>query len=271
MCRACDQTRPCSEFHRRSVSSDGLDSLCRDCRSKAKSAYYAANRDRAQAQQRKRRVAGTSGIRRRPDRQEPATDDKQCTACRVTRAYTEFNRRAASVDGLQPRCRDCEREAKALRYVANREAILADMRRRYAANPEKKRQVAREWAVKYPDRVRSRVKAWQQANPEKLRAYGRTTRERYPDKRREYTRIRRARKRAVPTVPFTTEQLTRRMSIFPGCWICAGPKDAVDHVKPIVRGGPHMLANLRPICRRCNSSKRDRWPFPTQVRWRAAA
>ncbi|WP_461165382.1 HNH endonuclease [Arthrobacter sp. R4-81] len=34
-----------------------------------------------------------------------------------------------------------------------------------------------------------------------------------------------------------------------------------DHVKPISKGGSHCLANLRPICQSCNSSKGGRWPL----------
>jgi 5-methylcytosine-specific restriction endonuclease McrA len=37
---------------------------------------------------------------------------------------------------------------------------------------------------------------------------------------------------------------------------------AVDHVKPITKGGSHMPANLRPICGPCNSLKHNTWPYP---------
>jgi len=32
-----------------------------------------------------------------------------------------------------------------------------------------------------------------------------------------------------------------------------------DHVKPLAKGGAHMLANLRLACSRCNNVKSDRW------------
>lgn len=72
---------------------------------------------------------------------------------------------------------------------------------------------------------------------------------------------RRSREAVVAMVPFTPEQLGQRLSMFPGCWMCGGPADQVDHVKPVSKGGGHMLANLRPACRSCNSSKKDRWPL----------
>jgi 5-methylcytosine-specific restriction endonuclease McrA len=43
------------------------------------------------------------------------------------------------------------------------------------------------------------------------------------------------------------------------CWLrilCDGaPYETVDHVIPLVLGGPHCLSNLRPACGPCNSSK----------------
>jgi len=45
------------------------------------------------------------------------------------------------------------------------------------------------------------------------------------------------------------------------CWMCEGPFEHVDHVKPLSKGGPHILANLRPACASCNASKNDRWPL----------
>jgi 5-methylcytosine-specific restriction endonuclease McrA len=51
------------------------------------------------------------------------------------------------------------------------------------------------------------------------------------------------------------------MSMFAGCWLCGGPREQVDHVKPIAAGGSHILANLRPICGSCNQKKWATWPL----------
>ena len=60
-------------------------------------------------------------------------------------------------------------------------------------------------------------------------------------------------------LPYTEQQLAARLSIFRGCWICAGPKQAIDHVKPLSLKGLDALCNIRPICHSCNSSKAKRW------------
>lgn len=58
----------------------------------------------------------------------------------------------------------------------------------------------------------------------------------------------------------TSEQLAARVAYYGGrCHICRESADQIDHVKPVVVGGSNWPANLRPICRRCNSSKGATW------------
>ncbi len=38
------------------------------------------------------------------------------------------------------------------------------------------------------------------------------------------------------------------------CWRCGAYASSVDHVRPVILGGTHDLANLRPCCSRCNRS-----------------
>lgn len=62
------------------------------------------------------------------------------------------------------------------------------------------------------------------------------------------------------TVPFTATQMAARLAFYGyRCWMCGGPYEHLDHVKPIAAGGPHMLANLRPSCAKCNLSKGRSW------------
>lgn len=66
-------------------------------------------------------------------------------------------------------------------------------------------------------------------------------------------------------VDFTPAQKAARFALWGGnCWMC-GIADATeeDHVKPISKGGSHCLSNLRPVCKKCNATKRGAWPMPT--------
>ena len=99
-------------------------------------------------------------------------------------------------------------------------------------------------------------------DPEGQRARMAKWRTRNPERRAEIDRANRYRRRAAKTIRFTPAQLDARMSMFGyRCWMCGGPFDHVDHVKPISKGGAHMLCNLRPACMPCNNRKRDTWPF----------
>ncbi len=124
---------------------------------------------------------------------------------------------------------------------------MSDPHRRQAA-----REYSRAWkAEEYhrdTERVKARHNAWKAANPERTRL---------ADARKM------RRRRSAPRVPFTMDQLEAKIRYWGGrCWICRDPWEAIDHVKPLGKGGWHMLANLRPICTPCNSRKRDRWPYP---------
>lgn len=186
---------------------------------------------------------------------------KACSSCCAERPRSEFNRRAASRDGLQPKCRACEREAKQTHYELNRDRILADMRARNAADPERNRSRVKQWAQQNKGRAVARIRQWRDANPELVREWAASFARRHPDRIRANTARQRARRRQALVIPFTEQQLALRLAMFPGCWMCGGPKESVDHVKPLNKGGAHILANLRPACGRCNSAKGDRWPY----------
>ena len=123
-------------------------------------------------------------------------------------------------------------------------------RRYYAANVDVARAKRREYAREHRAVMSARAKEWDAANPERRRKRGRENQAR-----------RRARILGTGSIPFTPEQLALRLSMWPGCWVCGGSPTEVDHVKPLAKGGAHMLANLRPICQHCNRTKHKRWPF----------
>jgi len=158
---------------------------------------------------------------------------KHCSKCGETKPLEAFSKDGKAKDGLQGACKTCN----AAYHAANKERIAERNAKYYAANKE---------------RIAPREAAWRAAN-----------RERNRPRQQERTRRRRARKKALTTIPFTFEQQAQRLSMWPGGWMCGGPKEHIDHVKPMGKKGPHMLANLRPACAKCNLRKKDKWPFPT--------
>lgn len=70
----------------------------------------------------------------------------------------------------------------------------------------------------------------------------------------------RARRLSQTIAHVSAADVEARMTYFGWkCWMCGKPGTEPDHVKPLILGGPHMLANLRPACKSCNSRKAGRW------------
>jgi 5-methylcytosine-specific restriction endonuclease McrA len=104
---------------------------------------------------------------------------------------------------------------------------------------------------------------WAKKNAEKIRQASRKYARANYNKRLENTRRYKARKRANSVVPFTQDELNAKIAYWGGrCYLriyCDGvPFETMDHVIPLAQGGPHVLSNLRPACRSCNSAKGDR-------------
>lgn len=148
-----------------------------------------------------------------------------------------------------------------------RTCVRAAGRARYAADPEKGREKARRYREANPEKNRAAVRAWKAANPQAHRDHNRAWFEANRERAYEWLRVgaarRRARIRSAPSAAFTARQLAARMAYFGGrCWMCGAEADQVDHVKPLAKGGSHMLSNLRPACGPCNKSKKDAWSGP---------
>jgi len=186
--------------------------------------------------------------------------------CGQDRLIAMFYKRTRSPDGLQAFCIDCGRTHARESYRRNHPPKHTPwtpkkeraFRKRYRErNRERirerdRRHKAEEFALD-PEKVRQRRRAWCDANPDKLRAGW-----------SKHTPIKRARKQRATALPVSAVDIAAKMAYWGNrCWICHGLQQAVDHVKPLSKGGFHCLANLRPICHLCNSRKRDRWPFST--------
>ncbi len=151
----------------------------------------------------------------------------------------------------------CERSA-AVRDLCHRH-YYAKRRAEIVADPvllEAARRASREAKAaekqRRPEQMKARRREWEARNPERMKLH-------WADKQR--------RRQASVKLRFTIPQLRQRLEYWGfRCWICRDPYEAIDHVKPLSKGGWHALMNLRPICGTCNGSKGARWPFPTRTR-----
>lgn len=225
-----------------------------------------------------------------------------CTRCREWRQFSEFNKNKRDPDGLHLWCKPCLHAAQRRFYQENRERLKAEMREYRQANVAAIRAADRQRYVQQRESVLKRNSDWAKRNRaqlvERKRAYaqahpeiGLRATQRYREANREKRRAagrrlyretpiaklrekairnsftRRARVAVASIAPFTPEQLRAKVAYWGNaCWVCIGPVEAIDHYKPVSKGGLHVLANLRPICRRCNSIKANKWPFACSLK-----
>lgn len=193
---------------------------------------------------------------------------KTCSKCREPKTIDQFGPSKQTPDGLFRYCRSCKQAADRASHQRHKARRSVQKQGYYRSNAEVFK--ARATAQYERDRVagKARALAWAAANAERRLEIRRQSATRCyalnPEPKRETWRRRHAAiKRGCAVYPFTTEQLAAKVAYWNGrCWICSGLYGAIDHVKPLAKQGPHMIANLRPICTPCNTRKRDRWPYP---------
>lgn len=131
--------------------------------------------------------------------------------------------------------------------IEDHRAYQREYQRRWRAeNREKARQISRDHDERNREKRRKRVREYRKGNLER---------------HAETQRRRRELAASTMVAEFTYEQLQQRLSMYSGCWVCGNEATEVDHVKPLSKGGWHILANLRPICKPCNGKKWAKWPW----------
>lgn len=184
---------------------------------------------------------------------------KTCSRCKLDLPTDNFYKDKGR---LRADCKGCYSIARKARDDKRRPEKNAKQRAYYAANAERCRQWQRDYRRDNPEFVREYNRNRYRKNSAVFKARVMQYIKDNPEVRRTVMRKRRARILESNIAPFTTAQLTERMAYFGfKCWMCGGPYESADHVKPLSKGGSHMLANLRPACRSCNSSKSAKWPF----------
>lgn len=152
-------------------------------------------------------------------------------------------------------------------------AATTDYMRKYKeVNPTPKDKKA-EWNKTYYEKIsdiqKNKRAEYRNNNRQRLNAMSVEWRQKNPERVAEYSRTAKARKRNATITRLTAQQIQDKMTMFTGCWMCGGSKEEVDHVKPLARGGYHILANLRPACKSCNGRKNAKWPFNTRTKYYA--
>jgi 5-methylcytosine-specific restriction endonuclease McrA len=210
--------------------------------------------------------------------QDPAGDSenssllKVCKKCDRILPLREFYHASKGKYGKSARCIKCTKEYRESRKSAhsmymisyrekNRERMNAQERAWYLENREYHARERHKWYLKNRDFVIEQQRVYYTANRDRYRE----TRKRWEATNQNLVkiiRLRRVNKKFVQAVhKITEEMLLGRLAYFGyACAYCSGPHEHWDHVKPLSKGGLHMLGNLRPSCRSCNLRKGSKLP-----------
>ncbi len=193
---------------------------------------------------------------------------KPCVKCGVPKLRSERCKpcRAAQVARHREENREKIRAKRRSYYDRNRETALAQSAQWKRDNPDRVRAKAKAYSVENRDQLRLNTARWRAANRERDRANGRAWSSRNAVKIREKAALYRWKLKrqslGVLSRHIPPNLWDARKSVFGyRCAYCGTPESQTiklqkDHVKPIARGGPHILANLRPACPSCNSKKK---------------
>ncbi len=255
ICKQCNQFKPLSEFKKRKNGKYGRQSRCKFCLNE----YSRNQRKQKPEQYRKYDLV-------RKEKLERQTWKKQYSKTRYW-----ANREILLAKNKEWRTKHPEYMKESLNKLAE-----------WVKNhPERPKEVSRKWYLNNREKCKTKGEIFRKNNREKCREYVKKYRTKDPirykemanrrmkiyyqmDKNRfiEYNRRRKARKLSVLSINFTLDELSQKLSMFGyKCWICGKSYEAIDHVKPLIKNGPHILANLRPICTSCNSKKGIIWPY----------
>ena len=253
-CSQCKQERNMIEFYKCNTNLDGLHSNCKCCVDLEK-------KNKRKQQNSLEKTCKECGIKKlninfRQNRHNrtitedtcKACEDKHkkiekqeyiktithkvCYTCKQIKELSQFGALSKSIDGHRGECLECHR---------NKNRVFMCRKRQDFSFRKLENILHKEWRAKKIKEEPWYFKLYNEKNKNKSLKHGAERRMRVLEK---------------TIVEFSMEELNQRLSVFGfRCAYCGGPFEHLDHVKPLISGGPHCLSNLRPACAKCNLSK----------------
>lgn len=180
---------------------------------------------------------------------------KRCTKCGEDRPLSDFCKQSKNRDGLNYRCKTCRQAASRAYYAKNRDVIIAraaawnrehpERRRMHRTSPEKRRATDRRQYAARRDYEQAYQRSWHANNPAASKVI------------KTRNRIRKA---GQDGPVFTAQEWTDLCNEYDNrCCACRVDEPlVVDHVVPVIKNGPSTIDNIQPLCKMCNSRKKDK-------------
>lgn len=251
ICTKCREEKLLAAFSKNSGSQDGLTPACKDCNSESNKEWRAKNPD--------------FKTKRKPSIWFPpmTENSKLCTKCWRLKDFSAFRKAKGGRFGLRADCKECQ----------------ADQRREHFKNPEVRAAFnawQKDWAVKNPDLIKKSKKRDYEKNKEARTATQNLWKQENKDKINSYSQKRKAKK-----LHNGYESYERIHVFVRDCWTCQicfelvddtlqypDPySKSIDHIIPVVRGGPDTFDNVQLAHLVCNNRKKAKMPEEV-VLWR---
>ncbi len=192
---------------------------------------------------------------------------KQCTKCKDIKRLAEFGVARGNKDGLNYWCKVCVRAASAAWKVANPDGVKRHQARYRAEHKDAARVYAAAYYAEHKEQWRSYAKAYREANREVTNARIAAWTKANPQKNRANVARRKARKLG------NGYEVYDRFAIYERdkgvCHIChrkvSRSAFTLDHLVPLVHGGPDTAANVAVAHSTCNK-RRGPGRTPAQLR-----
>lgn len=164
---------------------------------------------------------------------------KQCRKCRMIFSMDNFPLRS---DTNKPRsiCRACN-AIKSRLWVKS--------------HPENRKIITKRYRENHKEQTRIYKSHYRMINKEKINASDRRRYKLSPEKDQAKARNRRGR---IAGGIITADEWASLLELYGGKCLCCESTDSItmDHIKPLSAGGMHVIPNVQPLCRSCNSKKR---------------
>lgn len=137
---------------------------------------------------------------------------------------------------------------------------------------EANRRGARKWYKKHPELAHLRTRKWQKEHKEQENENKRNYYKRRTKRQKELKRLKDNHRIALKRKAegkFTLQEWEDKKKKFDyKCIICGISEEellnktgiglTIDHIIPLSKGGTNYISNIQPLCKSCNSSKRDK-------------
>lgn len=277
-CSKCHIEFSLEHFGKDSHGRDGLTSACKRCRKESQKTYkenhpeeYKASRRKTDYKRKdKKRIQAKERHRKHPEKRRDAAKRRRAKNPALynanAREYRRNNVERMRELDRKSRAKDPEkrREQTKVSYHRTIEKRRDDDKKRRPLEREKRRvreQIRRE---EHGEAIRERQRKAREDNPEHFRKMQKAWAAAHPDKIRARGEKRRAQKYGNEATPLTRKEWEFIKATYDYRCVYCGKKPkqlTQDHLTPLSKGGRHVLTNIVPACRSCNSRKGDRAPL----------